>query len=63
MPVVRVSLLAGRTKDQKAELAKAITEDIQRIIGARPEATTIIFEDRDKEDWASGGVLMCDKQS
>lgn len=63
MPVVRVSLLAGRTKEQKSELAKAITNDIVRIIGAKPEATTIIFEDREREDWASGGVLICDKQS
>ena len=61
MPVIRVSLWAGRTHEQKAEVAKAITEAMVRITGTTPQATVIIFEEVDKSNWASGGVMASDK--
>jgi len=60
MPIVRVEMWPGRTREQKAELAKAITEAVVRIAKTTPEATTIIFEDVDKENWAVAGVLASD---
>jgi len=57
MPIVRVSMHSGRTAAQKAELARAITEAIVKIARTTPEATTVIFEDVPKENWATGGVL------
>ena len=57
MPVVRVEMWTGRTQSQKAELARVITEAIVTIAHTTPEATTVIFEDITKENWAVGGVL------
>jgi len=57
MPVVRVSMHSGRTPAQKAELARAITEAVVKIARTTPEATTVIFEDVPRENWATGGVL------
>ena len=57
MPIVRVSMHYGRTPAQKAELARAITEAVVRIARTTTEATTVIFEDVPKENWATGGVL------
>ena len=57
MPIVRVEMWTGRTQSQKAELARVITEAIVTIAHTTPEATTVIFEDIAKEDWAVGGVL------
>ena len=57
MPIVRVSMHSGRTPAQKAELARAITEAVVKIARTTPEATTVIFEDVPKENWATGGVL------
>ena len=51
----------GRTHDQKAQLAKAITDAIQTIIGVPPEATTVVFEDVSKENWAQAGKLASDQ--
>jgi len=48
---------SGRTPAQKAELARAITEAVVKIARTTPEATTVIFEDVPKENWATGGVL------
>ncbi len=57
MPIIRVEMWPGRTKQQKAELAKAITEDVVRIARTKPEATFVIFQEVAKEDWAQAGVL------
>ncbi len=57
MPIVRVELWTGRTSDQKAQLAKAITDAVVSIAKTSPEATIVIFEDINKENWAQGGTL------
>ena len=57
MPILRVSLWAGRTKEQKAELAEALTDTMVKVAKVPPEAVTIMFEELPKENWASRGVL------
>lgn len=61
MPVVTVEWLEGRDKDQKDKVAKAITDAIHVIGGAKPEGTYVVFKDVPKENWAAGGTLMSDK--
>lgn len=57
MPIVRVEMWTGRTKEQKAALAKAITDAMVDIGKTTPEATIIVFEDIPKENWAQSGIL------
>jgi 4-oxalocrotonate tautomerase len=57
MPIVRVEMWEGRTQDQKAELARAITDAVVRIAKTTPEATIVVFEDVARDNWATGGVL------
>jgi 4-oxalocrotonate tautomerase len=47
----------GRTQRQKSELARVITEAMVDIADTTAEATTVIFEDVARENWAIGGVL------
>jgi 4-oxalocrotonate tautomerase len=62
---VRVTWWEGRTREQKAQVAKAITEAIVKygqIAGLpTPEYVWIIFEDVKKADWAIGGTLSNSK--
>lgn len=60
MPIVHVELYEGRTVDQKRALAKAITKAVSDTEKLAPEATTVIFTDVKKSDWAQGGVLKSD---
>ena len=60
MPIVRVEMWPGRTRAQKAELARAITEAMVKIAKTTPEATTVVFKDIAKENWAIGGKLASD---
>ena len=61
MPIVTVSMAAGRSKEQRADLAKAITDAVVTIAKTTPEATTVVFEDVPRENWAEAGVLASDQ--
>lgn len=61
MPMVQVTMLEGRTPDQKRKLAKRITDALVEEASARREAIVIAFHDVAKESYASGGVLMADR--
>ena len=55
-------MLAGRTADQKRKIAQRITDTMVEEAGARREAIMIAFHEVSKESYASGGVLLVDKQ-
>jgi 4-oxalocrotonate tautomerase len=60
MPIVRVEMFTGRTHAQKQELARAITEAVANIAHTTPEATIVVFQDVERENWAQGGNLASD---
>ncbi len=57
MPIVRVEMWTGRTAAQKKELARVITDAMVNIAHTTPEATIIVFEDIEKDNWAQAGKL------
>jgi 4-oxalocrotonate tautomerase len=56
-------MLQGRSTDQKRKIAQRITDAIVEEAGARREAIVVTFLEVSKESYASGGVLMADKQA
>ena len=56
MPIVKVTMWEGRTREQKERLARAITESVVEIAKTVPEETIVIFEDIKKENWIRGSV-------
>lgn len=61
MPLVQITMLTGRTTDQKRKLAKRITDAMVEEAGASREAVVVTFNEVSKESYASGGVLIADK--
>ena len=61
MPLVQVTMLQGRTVDQKRKIASRITDAMVEEAGAKREAIVVTFIEVSKESYASGGVLMADK--
>jgi 4-oxalocrotonate tautomerase len=61
MPVIQVTLLKGRTIEQKRKLAQRLTDAIVEEAGAKRESVTVTFIEVSREDYASGGALMVDK--
>ncbi len=61
MPILRVEMFTGRSREQKRQLVRELTDTFVRIAGGSPEAVTVVISDVEKEDWGSGGELCCDK--
>jgi 4-oxalocrotonate tautomerase len=59
--MVQITMLSGRTADQKRKLAQRITDAIVEEAGARRDAVIVAFHEVSRESYASGGVLMADK--
>ena len=61
MPLIQVTMLQGRSADQKRKIAKRMTDAMVEEAGAKREAIVITFVEVSKESYASGGELMIDK--
>jgi 4-oxalocrotonate tautomerase len=62
MPLVQVTMLKGRTVEQKRRLAARITDAMVEEAKATKEAVVVTFIEITHEDYASAGVLLADKQ-
>jgi 4-oxalocrotonate tautomerase len=60
MPLIQVSLFAGRALEQKRALAQALTEATVRTLGGSADAVDVIFNDVERHDWATAGRLWSD---
>ncbi len=58
MPFVNVKLAGNVTKEQKAEIAKEITETLTKHAHKPANYTYVVFEEVAHEDWAIGGSLL-----
>ena len=61
MPMVQITMLSGRTAEQKRKIAKRVTDALVEEAGAKREGIMIAFHEVSKESYASGGVLIIDK--
>lgn len=52
MPHVIVKLYAGKTEEQKAQIAEAVTAAIMASAGSREGAVSVSVEDVAPQDWA-----------
>jgi len=58
MPMVTVEWLEGRTDEQKATLADALTKAFVEIANVAKDQVWIVFRDVRRSDWAMGGQLL-----
>ena len=56
MPIVQVTMLTGRTAEQKRKLAQRITDAMVEEGGARREAIVVTFNEVSKESF---GLVAC----
>ena len=61
MPMVQITMLQGRTAEQKRKIAKRVTDALVEEAGAQRESIIVAFHEVSKESYASGGELMVDK--
>ena len=59
MPFVKIDLFEGRTDEQKAELAREVTEVVARIAKAPKEAIHVFISDLPEGTYFPAGLLKC----
>lgn len=57
MPVIRVDWLAGRSQEQKNEVATVFTRELARIAKCAENDVQIVFTDVERKSWSVGGVF------
>jgi len=61
MPIVNIKIAKGRSIEQKKKLVKDITDVVVKDLDLRPEWVTVLIDEYDRENWASGGELHSEK--
>lgn len=55
MPLILVSMYPGRSKEQKDEFAKAVTDAAVQILKTKPEHVIVVYDENPKENWFQSG--------
>lgn len=58
MPYVNIKLAGEVTREQKKQIAKEITDTLERVANKPKSYTYITFEEVAYEDWAIAGQLL-----
>jgi 4-oxalocrotonate tautomerase len=51
----------GRTKEQKRELVKVLSEETARITGCGIDSIYVVIDEVNKENWGASGKLCSEK--
>ncbi len=57
MPVINVKLAKGRTIEQKQQFVEAVTKEAVKTLNVKEEWVTVIFDEYERDNWASNGQL------
>jgi 4-oxalocrotonate tautomerase len=60
MPHVQITMLTGRTLDQKRRIVKRLTDVLCEELTVKPEAVVVTLIEVPRENYARGGVLKSD---
>jgi 4-oxalocrotonate tautomerase len=62
MPHIQITMLKGRTIEQKRKLVERVTDAMAEEAGTPKEGIVVTIVEVKREDYARGGVLMADKK-
>lgn len=62
MPHIQITMLKGRTIEQKRKIVQRITDAIAEEGKTAKEGVIITILEVEREDYAHGGTLMADKK-
>jgi len=60
MPVITIRIGKGRPIEKKRALVNAVTKAVAETLDVRPEWVTVLIDEYERENWATGGRLHAD---
>ncbi|GAA3438574.1 tautomerase family protein [Kutzneria kofuensis] len=58
MPIVRISVAAGRTREQLRECMRAVHDAVRDSLGAPDASIRVLITEVDPELWSAGGQTL-----
>lgn len=58
MPFIQISLIEGRTAEEKAALIKEVSEAAMRTVNATPDNTRVVIYEVTADEWGVGGQTV-----
>lgn len=58
MLVLKVSMLEGRSAEQKAELIRRLTESAAQHLGEPAESIRVLIYELSPQNWGAGGITI-----
>jgi 4-oxalocrotonate tautomerase len=58
MPFIQVNMLAGRTPEQKADLAQRVTQAVAESLNAPPESIRLVIQEYQDWEWFVAGKAL-----
>lgn len=58
MPMIEVTLLAGRTDNELTELHRGLCDAAVQILGTSPDRVRIIIREVERSRWSVGGTPL-----
>lgn len=55
LPVVQISMWAGRTDEQKKKIIEGVTDVLCEALNIKPENVTVIIYEVEKKNWGKSG--------
>jgi 4-oxalocrotonate tautomerase len=62
MPLIQITMLKGRTIEQKRKIVERVTDALVDEAKTPKEGVVVTIVEVEREDYARGGVLMADKK-
>ena len=63
MPLIQISMLPGRSPEQKRALLAEVTEAVVRTCKVAPEAVRVLSTEVPAEHWAVAGISIAEKDA
>jgi 4-oxalocrotonate tautomerase len=61
MPIISIKIAKGRSVETKRKLVKSVTKAVSESLDLSPDLTSVIIEEFERDNWATGGELHIDK--
>ncbi|MFL6422912.1 MAG: 4-oxalocrotonate tautomerase family protein [Nitrososphaeraceae archaeon] len=58
MPLISVSMYPGRTREQKEDFAKAVTNAAVQILKTKAEHVIVVYDENPQENWFISGKQL-----
>lgn len=62
MPTIQITMLKGRTLEQKRRIVERVTDALAEEAKTPKEGVVVTIVEVEREDYGRGGVLMTDRK-